>query len=437
MFEAQVAHGSPAGFEYLRSVRARTSLPGSAVADPAFTPALAKSELALGYRSYGLSKFEEAITQITATFERLKQNPLTAAHPTLREATDKAWVALIDSLRRTKKRPEAELRMTEFMIGDLARNSRFDLSPYGADLVALQAQVLKRLDREARGTLAVVVSEPRAEVYLNERSVGRGASYTESLVPGEYRVLIVVDKQALRYDVVIVAGARRDLDVDWSLDTTYRFDDRFFGLITPGGVQPCRDRPACVMRIGRAVHHTASEIQFWSLENRPGTPIFVGRRYSAETGRIVRVGWLAADDATQRQVSALVGWIDRGLEPWPTSRVSLDEPTTSLARPSTDAKSPEPRARASAAPLVFTLVGLAITCAGGWLIYDDDGGTPSLPGIGLAALGGSAMLIGGAWYLGSRFSPGPSPSAASDRTRASRASQEHVLEFNVSLEKRF
>jgi hypothetical protein len=104
---------------------------------------------------------------------------------------------------------------------------------YGPDGVDLYHLTRKILDAMKRGSLLINVSEPNAQISINETGRGRDGSYTGDIYPGTYRLLIEVAGVSRRYEVTIHPGEQTKLLVDWATDAAFTATQEWTGFLLP------------------------------------------------------------------------------------------------------------------------------------------------------------------------------------------------------------
>lgn len=200
-------------------------LPLTGAWDEELTLAALTAQLDGGVRAYLRGHFPLAAAQLEAALAMARRNPALV----VQDATAPRWLTqALASLALTKLR----LRDRAGARAALAEQIRsfpelpVTLADFGTRGEALYLEVRRELEEAPRGGLLIDVTDPDARIYVNERGRGRGGAYAADLIPGPYRVLVVVGSQSRLYRLVVHPNEQTRLQIDWREDERYQLTPR-------------------------------------------------------------------------------------------------------------------------------------------------------------------------------------------------------------------
>lgn len=204
-------------------------LPLTGAWDEELTLAALTAQLDSGVRAYLRGQFKPAAAQLEAGLALARRNPALV----VRDATSPRWltqalVSLALTKQRLRDRAGARAAMAEQVRS--FPELPVTLADYGSRGEALYLEVRGELETGPRGSLLIDVSDPDARIYVNERGRGRGGAYAADVLPGAYRVLVVVGAESRLYRVTVHANEQTRLQIDWSEDARYRVSPRWAGM---------------------------------------------------------------------------------------------------------------------------------------------------------------------------------------------------------------
>ncbi len=208
-------------------------LPLTGAWDEELTLAALTAQLDSGVRAYLRGQFKPAAAQLEAGLALARRNPALV----VRDATSSRWLtqALVSlALTKQRLRDRAGARATMAEQVRSFPELPVTLADYGSRGEALYLEVRGELEAGPRGSLLIDVSDPDARIYVNERGRGRGGAYAADVLPGAYRVLVVVGAESRLYRLAVHANEQTRLQIDWSEDARYRVSPRWAGLEAVG-----------------------------------------------------------------------------------------------------------------------------------------------------------------------------------------------------------
>lgn len=275
-------------------------LPLPARWDEALSPGELTARLEAGVRSYLLGKFRLAAQQLEAALAVAHRNPLLlVADPSSRQWMTQAlvslaltWARLGDSTRATATLAEQIRSYPELPVTHAAFGSRGD---------ALYTRARRALESEPRGGLMVDVSNADARIYINEVGRGRGGAFVSDVLPGSYRVLIVLHGKARRYRVSVHGNAQTRLLLDWDQESRFALGSGWAGLEL-SGLSSAAAEAALRARARRLQFHDALYV---GIAPSPSGDELWGAVYQRGTGRRLRRAQLPVTSTGPRQLEEL------------------------------------------------------------------------------------------------------------------------------------
>jgi hypothetical protein len=255
-----------------------------AALQPAGVPTDFAAQADKGFKAWVAGRLDEAITtlgQLVTTAHG--SSGAFASDPSLREPLQKALIAL--ALAQQRNGDQAAMRST---FGELVRSFPDAVVPraaYGPDAQLAFEGVKRELLGGGRGKLTVKLTDDSAVVFVNEayRAVG---STTVELIPGEYRVVVMANKQPSRaHAVTITAGGTATIEIDPKWDLMIRTNG-YTGLSFPTQAERDAAEATSAARFARAVG--ASAVAVVGIDDVRGHSAVVGSLVSLESGREIR-----------------------------------------------------------------------------------------------------------------------------------------------------
>lgn len=359
-----------------------------------------------GFKAWVSGRLDEAVSTLGHLVEVAHASSgAFAADPSLREPLQKALIGL--ALAHQRMGDQAAMRAT---FGELVRSfpdASVPRASYGPEGQLAFEQVKRDLGSGGRGKLTVKLTDDTAVVFVNEvyRAVG---SATVELLPGNYRVVVMANKQPSRaHAVTITAGGEAVLEIDAKFDQAVRTSG-FTGLVFATQTERDASEAASAARFAKALG--ARAVAVLGIDDVKGRVAVVGSLVSAETGREIRRASIPLEpDPTPERLRALARFLagddpDAGIDvqfanPYDRDIANKPKPVT-----------PE-KPRWGGWRWITGTLGLAGLATGGVLL-GLDGRCPSEPPAGqpcndvyatatpgFIALGGGVLFTGVAIYL--------------------------------------
>jgi hypothetical protein len=237
-----------------------------------------------GFKAWVAGRFDDAIQILVPLVEAAQANTgAFAKEPALRDPLLKALIALALSYQRIGD-PSA-MRST---FGEILRSfpeAQISRAIYGPDAHQAFEQVRRDTQTVGRGKLTVKVDDA-AVVFINEtyRAVG---STTAELLPGEYRVVVMVNKQPSRnHRVTVRANAETTIEIDARRDRAIRAGGGYTGFLFASQSERDAHEAGDAQHFAKAVG--ASAVAVVGIDEVRGRTAVVGSLVSLETGRELR-----------------------------------------------------------------------------------------------------------------------------------------------------
>ncbi|HEY1551029.1 MAG TPA: hypothetical protein VGG28_24540, partial [Kofleriaceae bacterium] len=280
------------------------------VSKPALTPEGLPSDFAdqvdRGFRAWVGGKFDESIKTLGPLLDVARANSgAFAKNQTLREPMSKALIALALSEQRVgdpgaMKSAFAEL-LHSFPDAAVSRGT------YGSDAFTAFDQVKREVAAAGQGKLNIKVAQDGGAVFVDEAYRGQGSTQL-SLAPGDYRVLVMLNKQPSRTHYVTVrANTETAVTIDAELDQAIHTRGWTGFLFSSDAA---RDAHEAQFAAAFANSIKAPSVAVISIEQVKGHAAIVGSLISLETGREIRRASVALDpDPSTDRLKALARFL--------------------------------------------------------------------------------------------------------------------------------
>ena len=326
--------------------------PRSAISEPSITGAALTDDMELGVKSYLHAEFGNATVQLGAALARVHANPgVVVGNDKTKSAVLRALVALALSHAKLGDPTRSVEAMTDYVRSTREPVTRNMFGPAGEQLYN---EVRKALDPVKRGNLVVNVTEPDAQIFVNELGTGRGSTYAADLLPGSYRVVVQVGRTARRYDAIVRPDAAMSLEIDWAFDTALDVSDDWVGFAHANAGAVSEN----VRRLSRRMGNERTLIVLGLRRERDHVAVIGSHYDDATTGHVERSGEVRVNGPGDRgPLRALARFLANG-ERSPEVRALGGGPVERLAP--------------GRAPVyVFGTVALAALALGGYWLYVD------------------------------------------------------------------
>ncbi|HEX4451586.1 MAG TPA: hypothetical protein VH143_11980 [Kofleriaceae bacterium] len=280
------------------------------VSKPAQTPEGLPTDFAdqvdRGFRAWVGGKFDEAIKTLGPLLDTARANSgAFAKNQALREPMNKALIALALSEQRVgdpgaMKSAFAEL-LHSFPDAAVSRGT------YGSEAFTAFDQVKREVVAAGEGKLNIKVAQDGGAVFVDEAYRGQGSTQL-SLAPGDYRVLVMLNKQPSRTHYVTVrANTETTVTIDAELDQAIHTRG-WTGFLFANDA--ARDAHEAQFAAAFANSIKAPSVAVISIEQVKGHAAIVGSLISLETGREIRRASVALDpDPSTDRLKALARFL--------------------------------------------------------------------------------------------------------------------------------
>ncbi|HEY5945182.1 MAG TPA: hypothetical protein VIV40_06810 [Kofleriaceae bacterium] len=375
---------------------------------PAVTPAGLPSDFAAqadrGFKSWIAGRFEEATRILVPLVESAQANSgAFARDPSLRDPMLKALIALALAYQRI-----GDLGAMRSTFGEVLRSfpdAQVSRAVYGPDAAQAFDQVRRDTQALGRGKLIIKVDDA-AVVFVDEmyRAVG---PTTLDLAPGEYRVVVMMNKQPSRsHHVTVRANAETTVEIDAKLDQALRTAG-FTGMTFVNESDRDTHEAQFAQRFAKTVG--ASAVAVVGIDSVRGRLAVVGTLVSLQTGREIRRASIPVEpDPSRDRLRALARFL-AGDDPAPGLEVQFSG--SEQDPPNDDHHDRVEAPRGDGGPWGgwrFVTAGLGVAgLATGVVLVALDGKCPSTPPMGQqcndfydTATPGYLALAGGAVFTG-------------------------------------
>ncbi len=276
-------------------------------------PADFAAQVDRGFKAWVGGDFDQSIKILVPLVERAHANSgQFAMEPSYREPMQKALIAL--SLAQQRIGDPSAMRAT---MSELVRSfpeAQISRAVYGPDAATAFAGVKKELDTQAKGKLDVKLADDAGIVFIDEayRAVG---STTAELIPGEYRVIVMVNKQPSRAHLATVkANETTVVQIDAAFDIAVQTVG-YTGLTYATANDREAREAGHAAQFARAVG--ASAVAVVGIDDVRGKAAVVGSLVSLQSGREIRRASIPLDpDPSNDRLAALARFL-AGEEPAP------------------------------------------------------------------------------------------------------------------------
>lgn len=321
------ARGFAAGDTLARSYDAQVSRSQS----QAGLPADFAAQVDRGFRAWVTGKFDDALKQLGPLVEAAHANSgAFARDQSLREPLQKALIGVALSQQRTGD-PSA-MRTTFSEIVRSFPDAAVSRATYGPEAYDAFEQVKREIAAAGHGRLAVKLGDETGVVFVNEGYRGVGSS-TLDLSPGEYRVVVMTNKQPSRtHRVTVRANSETPLAIDARLDRAVHTGG-WTGFAFGSDGDREQHEAAFAAQFANAIGATAVAVV--GIEQIKGHGAVVGALVSLATGREIRRAAVAMEpDPSTDRLRALARFL-AGDEPAAGLEVQVGAgaPVASAAHP--------------------------------------------------------------------------------------------------------
>ena len=237
-----------------------------------------------GFKAWVSGSFDESIKILVPLIENAHANTgQFAMDPSLREPLQKALIAL--SLAQQRIGDPGAMRATMTELVRSFPEAQISRATYGPDAATAFNGVRKEIQAQGTGKLSVKVTDDSGIVFIDEayRAVG---STTAQVIPGEYRVLVMANKQPSRaHRVTVRANEEATVEIDAAFDLAVRTTG-FTGLSYATDAERQAHEATHAAQFARMVG--ASAVAVVGVDQVRGKASIVGALISLSTGREIR-----------------------------------------------------------------------------------------------------------------------------------------------------
>jgi hypothetical protein len=287
------------------------------VSKPALTPEGLPTDFAdqvdRGFRSWVSGKFDDAIKQLNPLVDVARKNSgAFAKDQNLREPLKRALIALALSQQRVGDPGAMRTAFSDLLHG--FPDAQVSRATYGPDAFQAFDVVRREVAAAGEGKLTVKVSQDGGAVFVDEAYRAMGTT-SLSLAPGDYRVLVMFNKQPSRTHYVSVrANTESIVTIDAELDQAIHTKD-WTGFVFAN--EAGRDAHEAQFAADFANSIKAPSVAVVSIEQVKGHAAIVGSLVSLQTGREIRRASVALDpDPSTDRLKSLARFL-AGEEPAP------------------------------------------------------------------------------------------------------------------------
>jgi hypothetical protein len=282
----------------------------SGVSKPAQTPEGLPTDFAdqidRGFRAWVSGKFDEAIKTLGPLTDAARANSgAFARDQNLREPLRKALISLALSELRVGDPAAMKAAFVELLHG--FPDAVVSRGVYGTDAFTAFDQVKRDVAAAGSGKLAIKVAQDGGAVFVDEAYRGQGTT-SMALAPGDYRVLVMFNKEPSRTHYVSVrANTETTVTVDAELDQAIHTRGWTGFLFSSDAA---RDAHEAQFAASFANAIKAPSVAVISIEQVKGHAAIVGALVSLESGREIRRASVALDpDPSTDRLKALARFL--------------------------------------------------------------------------------------------------------------------------------
>ena len=273
---------------------------------PGGIPSDFAAQIDRGFKAWVGGRFDEAVKVLVPLIENAHANTgAFARDPSLRDPLLKGLIALALAYQRIGD--PAAMRAAFAEILRSFPDAVISRATYGPDAQQAFDQVRRDVQAGGKGLLQVNVAGDNGVVFIDEayRAVG---STTAELAPGEYRVVVMLNKQPSRnHRVTVRAGVESVIEIDVKLDQAIR-TDRYTGLAFADQADREAHEASYAQQFARAIG--ASAVAVVGIDVVRGRTAVVGSLVSLQTGREIRRASLPVEpDPSRDKLRALARFL--------------------------------------------------------------------------------------------------------------------------------
>ena len=294
-----------------------------------------------GFKAWVSGRFDEATRTLSGLVENAHSNSgAFARDQSLREPMLKALIGLALAQMRTGDPTSAHATFTEIL--HAYPDTTLSRATYGAEAYDAFEQVRKEVAAAGTGKLTIKVGDDTAVVFVDEQYRAVGTTTLE-LAPGEYRVVVLLNKQPSRtHRVIVRAHDGATISIDPRFDQAVRTGP-WTGLDFTSSSDREEHEGPYAAAFANALGATAVAVV--GVDEVRGRPAIVGSIVSLETGREIRRASVAMDpDPSTDRLRALARYL-AGEEP--TEGIEVQQPSAAPVA-SVHTEPAEPAAHAEA-----------------------------------------------------------------------------------------
>lgn len=286
---------------------------------PGGLPSDFSAQVDRGFKAWVGGRFDEAVKILVPLVDTAQANSgAFAKDPTLRDPLLKALIGLALAFQRI-----GDLSSMRATFGEILRSfpdAQISRATYGPDAQQAFDQFKRETQAAGRGKLSVKLVGDSGVVFINEayRAVG---STTVELAPGEYRVLVMMNKQPSRnHRVTVRANADTTIEIDAKLDQAIRTAG-YTGLSFANQGDRDAQEAQYAQKFAKVVGATAVAVV--GIDDVRGHSAVVGSLVSLQTGREIRRASIPIEpDPSRDKLRALARFL-AGDDPAPGLEVAF------------------------------------------------------------------------------------------------------------------
>ena len=244
-------------------------------------------------------RFKKAVKDLARLIGLMRQNALVLTHdPKNRDLALRAMVfyALACGRLATAKdatASDAELygRLRDETMAEVIRtfpSKIIKATDFGSEAEDLYVAIRDELNKSGRGGLSISVSDLDAVIYINEVVHGTAKVDVGDLLPGVYRVLLLMSNGESRvYDIEVTAKQVSHLAIDWDIDSLLRVET-WVGLSYRDEKEHARE--ARIMRQLSQKRTSADIAATYTVTHVHHHPAVIATSYAVSSGKLLQSG---------------------------------------------------------------------------------------------------------------------------------------------------